>query len=360
MSIFGQVWVYSAAAFVLGALLSWLFLARPARRSVRELRRRLTEVQSAPPARPAPPDRGHEARTGGGRSEGGPVAAMPSTRYVEPLPQAGQGEVTQHIPAAPSWPEQDSLRAYRSPEPPAVPADPSPAEPGFDTAAGASLGSVLEPESAPEEEPPRQEGRIAAEQEEPPRRVASLFQPASPADDEPEYTGDGADTANGAEQPPAYAFGDRDTPANDEAPVEQTQVLPKRQPRQALRGGFEPPKPIQPSLRPVTRREPETEAASGHSGSLFEPTVAPKGAAPSARETPESQEPRESPPGPFGPGSAMPRPGGARPSDDFTVKASVTALRYCTEDSPQFSRMVAEVWFRTPADAERVGFRPLG
>lgn len=355
MSIFGQVWVYSAAAFVLGALLSWLFLARPARRSVRELRRRLAQSQSAPSARPAPPDRGYEARTtggGGGRSEGDPVAAMPSTRYIEPLPQPGQGEVTQHIPAAPNWPEQDSLRAYRSPEPPAVPADPSSAEPAFDTTAAPSLGSVLEPEAAPEEEPPRREGHVPAEQEEPPARVASLFQPAS-ADDESEDFGDGLDT----EQPPAYAFGDRDTPADDEAPVEQTQVLPKRQPRQALRGGFEPPKPIQPSLRPIVRREPESEQAGGHSGSLFEPTVAPKDAAPSARE---KQEPQESPSGPFGPGSAMPRPGGGRPSDDFTVKASVTALRYCTEDSPQFSRMVAEVWFRTPADAERVGFRPLG
>jgi hypothetical protein len=55
----------------------------------------------------------------------------------------------------------------------------------------------------------------------------------------------------------------------------------------------------------------------------------------------------------------MPRPGGGRPAEEFTVKASVTALRYCTAQSPQFARMVAEVWFLTTADAERVGFRPL-
>ena len=65
------------------------------------------------------------------------------------------------------------------------------------------------------------------------------------------------------------------------------------------------------------------------------------------------------PSGPFGPGSAMPLPGGGRPSPDFSVKASVTALRYCTDGSAQFPQMVAEVWFRTPADAERVGFRPV-
>ncbi|QRP45465.1 hypothetical protein [Amycolatopsis sp. FDAARGOS 1241] len=138
-------------------------------------------------------------------------------------------------------------------------------------------------------------------------------------------------------------------------------ALPKRQPRESPRGGFEPPRPIEPSMRSVERRDPELTGAQ--SGSLFEPSVQPNQVAaamaapepPPARQTPEDSVP----PGPFGPGSAMPRPGGGRPSDAFTVKASVTALRYCTDESPQFPRMVAEVWFRTPADAERVGFRPL-
>ncbi|MET7998836.1 LapA family protein [Amycolatopsis sp. NPDC005232] len=136
--------------------------------------------------------------------------------------------------------------------------------------------------------------------------------------------------------------------------------LPKRQPRESPRGGFEPPRPIQPSMRPVERREPDLTGA--HSGSLFEPSVQPNQvAAMAAPEPPPARDTGEDsvPPGPFGPGSAMPRPGGGRPSDAFTVKASVTALRYCTEESAQFPRMVAEVWFRSSADAERVGFRPL-
>ena len=65
------------------------------------------------------------------------------------------------------------------------------------------------------------------------------------------------------------------------------------------------------------------------------------------------------PPGPFGPGSAMPLPGGRPPSGEYTIKASVTALRYCSPESPKFDRTVAEVWFRSVDDAERVGFRPL-
>src|SRR5690606_41293378 len=36
-----------------------------------------------------------------------------------------------------------------------------------------------------------------------------------------------------------------------------------------LRGGFEPPKPIKPSMRPVARRVPQANVPSG--GSLFEP-----------------------------------------------------------------------------------------
>ncbi|KMS88617.1 hypothetical protein ACZ91_24910, partial [Streptomyces regensis] len=41
MSIFGQVWVFSAIAFVLGAFLAWVFLVRPARKQVRDLEARL-------------------------------------------------------------------------------------------------------------------------------------------------------------------------------------------------------------------------------------------------------------------------------------------------------------------------------
>ncbi|MBN6036185.1 hypothetical protein [Amycolatopsis sp. 195334CR] len=162
------------------------------------------------------------------------------------------------------------------------------------------------------------------------------------------------------EEPPAYAFSDEEAEPSyeEELAAERTQVLPKRQPRQAPPGGFDPPQPIEPSVRQIERREPALEQGQ-NSGSLFEPA----GTNGSIPEPPPARDfvPETSVPlGPFGPGSAMPKPGGGRPSDDFTVKASVTALRYCTEDSPQFPRMVAEVWFRSATDAERVGFRPLG
>jgi hypothetical protein len=114
---------------------------------------------------------------------------------------------------------------------------------------------------------------------------------------------------------------------------------------------FEPAQQYQPVH--VGGHQAEQFEAPPESGrSLFEPVV-PVG------EREEAPSDEFIPPGPFGPGSAMPLPGGGAPAPEFNVKASVTALRYCTQDNPQFDRIVAEVWFRTPSDAERVGFRVL-
>ncbi|PRX45601.1 hypothetical protein B0I33_109264 [Prauserella shujinwangii] len=374
MSLFGQVWVFSAAAFVLGALLAWLFLVRPAQRRIRELERALAayETSAAPTAH-----QGASSRSAADWDDEEPVAAVPPTRTFVPAEEQPEEpaprEPTERLAPAPHWLEQDSLQGYRS-EHPEHSGDERAEDDRWDHEPGAAeLTSVLDPASGdytgrypgdrPEDHPRDDEyGRYAehyADEPEPERqpRPGSLFEPAyEPVEeDEPDQR---ATTA----QPPAYAFGDPEADPADEPVVEQTHVLPKRQPRQALRGGFEPPKPIQPSMRAVTRREPED--AGVQSGSLFEPAVtANTGGRDSGADTPPAREPGGYddglPPGPFGPGSAMPLPGGAPPSAEYTVKASVTALRYCTEESDQFPNMVAEVWFRTPADAERVGFRPL-
>lgn len=143
-------------------------------------------------------------------------------------------------------------------------------------------------------------------------------------------------------------------------PTPTVSALPKRvpgKPRHQVPFGVMPgttPEPV--AAAPATAvDEPESQR------SLFEPII------------PAADEGTSTPPpphrirqgsgggrGPFGPGSAMPLPGGASPSPEFTIKASVAALRYCTPESAQFGRTVAEVWFRTAADAERVGFRPVG
>jgi hypothetical protein len=136
--------------------------------------------------------------------------------------------------------------------------------------------------------------------------------------------------------------------------------LPKRvpgKPRGHTPFGVETSSKLEPVGAATATDGGGAEAASEPPRALFEPVVP-------AEDTPIVPPPHRvrgdgNGRGPFGPGSAMPLPDGGSPSPEFTIKASVSALRYCTPESPQFGRTIAEVWFKTPADAERVGFRPV-
>lgn len=435
MSIFGQVWLWSLLAFVIGAVLTWLVLVLPARKRIRSLESRLavahaeTTRAAVQPTQPAQPV-AEAAPTATTFLERHAIGAPEADPYGEPTtiePAVVQPELEIHRETDPfeeQFAEFDELAAQPSsqptfepepersisppteyfqpvpvpephpePEPEYVEPEPSVAD-TLEPSVGESLFQPgVEPEHEQHAEPESLVPRwFDRDEEETPER-SPFEEPAAPHsyfDDSPATELFGATAAaprhaepvseNGAHEAPqfggieplpegepletTYAFGSADRPEPSvpaETPMEATQILPKRQRRESPRGGFDPPRPIQPSMRAVERREP-TELTGGHSGSLFEPSVPPNQQAPLP---PEPVEPRHQvvdsavPAGPFGPGSAMPRPGGGRPADEFGVKASVTALRYCTEDSAQFPRMVAEVWFRTPEDAERVGFRPL-
>ncbi|MGW5716508.1 sunset domain-containing protein [Amycolatopsis sp. NPDC003865] len=403
MSIFGQVWLWSLAAFFVGVLLTWLVLVLPLRKNVRKLESSLaqahadaartpanaaglaapgTEVYSRPEPRPEPVPAREETSYPGTL-----VAAAPFNRDdVHDDIDADFAELDAQVPPGTHDPDE-AFRPAAEPEDRAAETQflPPVAQPEPEDPYRAAATEYLTPEDEPEPATPAL-SRLE-QQLDPEPAAGSLFQ--TPAEDQaaPDWFDDdnapsersafeepmertrylgsvGGEAPEEAEETPQYAFGGDDAANGDldvppETPAEATQVLPKRQPREALRGGFETPQPIQPSMRTVERRE--ADLAGAHSGSLFEPSVQPNQAAVAAPEPPPARQAAGDavPPGPFGPGSAMPRPGGGRPSDAFEVKASVTALRYCTEDSAQFPKMVAEVWFRTAEDAERVGFRPL-
>ncbi|WP_328445731.1 sunset domain-containing protein [Amycolatopsis sp. NBC_00438] len=438
MSIFGQVWLWSLAAFFVGALLTWLVLVLPLRKSVRKLESALAQSHADAARTPAnaaglatPGAEGYsrsepaydesryesnpyeEARPQETSYPGTLVAASPVSRdEVHDDIDADFAELDSQVP--PRTPPVDDYRP--EPEPDSYPASATQvmapvAEPEQDDPYRAAASEYLSPEDDEQYEPEPAPALSQLEHQLEPDTGGSLFQPPAAAPPAPEpdwfdhepqsqrsafeepmertrYIGEHPGSARKEErreepqdeladdfedelpddEAPQYAFagdeaagGDLDVPP--ETPAEATQVLPKRQPRGVVRGGFDSPQPIQPSMRTVERRDPELSGA--HSGSLFEPSVQPTqtavGVSPDAPPPPPARESAEDsvPPGPFGPGSAMPRPGGGRPSDGFEVKASVTALRYCTDESEQFPRMVAEVWFRTAEDAERVGFRPL-
>src|SRR3569833_772820 len=53
MSIFGQVWLWSLAAFFVGVLLTWLVLVLPLRKSVRKLESSLAQAHAAAARTPA-------------------------------------------------------------------------------------------------------------------------------------------------------------------------------------------------------------------------------------------------------------------------------------------------------------------
>lgn len=172
------------------------------------------------------------------------------------------------------------------------------------------------------------------------------------------------------QQEPTHAF---TRPANEPyAPPSESFTQPEPEPTQAFTASpseqYSPPNEsfAPPASEFVPQSEPgPTQAFSSEPAHAFSPEPADSGRSlfepviPVADQHSADEQGEFVPPGPFGPGSAMPLPGGGSPAPEFNVKASVTALRYCTKDNPQFDRIVAEVWFRTPSDAERVGFRVL-
>jgi hypothetical protein len=373
-------------------------LAEDPAESVADRRERTVEAEAvAPPAGFAGSEVGAPARFAG--SESGDPASFADSESV--VPPAGftrsdsvypPNEFTEPEASSPSFPALDAPSAFTAPDgsspgfPPASRAGfTEPSSGGFPES---SSGGFPEPSSGgfTEPEPAFTEPEAAAFTEPPTFTESPTFTEPEPAFTEPEP------------EPAAAVFTEP-----EETPQEQTEVvaavteeapavgqksasnLPKRVPQQnritqGVSVRVEPtpsalPKrvPSKPrhqvpfGVMPSSDNSPEPVATATADEvpdpprSLFEPIV------------PAEDEGTSTPPpphrlrqgsgggrGPFGPGSAMPLPGGASPSPEFTIKASVAALRYCTPDSPQFGRTVAEVWFRTAADAERVGFRPVG
>ncbi|MFL6122577.1 hypothetical protein [Actinophytocola sp.] len=206
-----------------------------------------------------------------------------------------------------------------------------------------AAASFMEPETSAPVSPP-----------EAPAEQTEIVSAAAPSVDEPPVEKRAERSANNL--PKRVPQQNRISQGSVSVRVDPTpNALPKRVPGKP-RHQF--PFGVQPSPEPAAA---SADAPAENPRALFEPIV------------PAEDEGMATPPpphrlrqgsgggrGPFGPGSAMPLPGGASPSPEFTIKASVAALRYCTPESPQFGRTVAEVWFRSAADAERVGFRPVG
>jgi hypothetical protein len=82
---------------------------------------------------------------------------------------------------------------------------------------------------------------------------------------------------------------------------------------------------------------------------------------PAADETPTGQIPvltvPESTVEPGGyANSARPLADGSAPSAEFTIKGNAGSMLFHTKESPYYLRTKAEVWFKSPTDAEAAGF----
>ncbi len=468
MPLFGQVWLWSLLAFIVGALVTWVLLVLPIRKRIYALERRLATVRAetkaaapAAPERPAPPQppatgppRHAQPQSASSivpgfgedeiRAESLTRAyAMPGlidTPVTPPTEEAEErgalrlsgdsepppADVTEYIgsqgmplvaPRQPSEPTSTTAHGWFEdevePEPvlPAQRSDPNLVDDGDDSddrgtvftqrtdRIPAELIRELDESSRPPEPPePQRDDSLVDDLTDEPEEPAAAPEPAG------QHAMSGADTVivnkNGAlpteltrtpelePAPPAPEPEPMPEPVATERPEERIRVtannkntmrapiielnkpleldrtqsvLPKRVPSKPQHRA---PFGVQTTSPAITTPAVATDTPSERMRSLFEPVIPAESSQQNDVLPPphrlHSTDSRPSTPGPFGPGSAMPLPGGASPSPEFTVKASVTALRYCTPESPQFGKTVAEVWFRSAADAERVGFRPVG
>ncbi|WP_037265306.1 hypothetical protein [Kibdelosporangium aridum] len=422
MQIFGQVWLWSLGSFLLGVLFTWLLLVRPMRKRVVELEEAGSNQprefkQPTRVAEPVGPPTGKEADrflddlfdTPKPPQPAPPQHHAPVQQPIRPpqLPPPPMPASAQPGPTAPPELPPPPMPTSALPGPIAPPELPPPPQQSF--------SSRLDPQAPPE--PPIPDESDTELSDAPFRQFTestTVFVP--PADlrmpDKAEASGDdwfadeeplaGSSIGTAADRDPhlitdveddeqvdarGTIFTQHTTPIPDGMirSLDETPAQPEPESVSEAVQHFEPgapaPEPVQhyepelpqhieppklPDPEPVDavepaatqRFEPVAAPAAEHdsSRSLFEPVV------PVAGQLDEAAAAGADdfvPPGPFGPGSAMPLPGGGAPAPEFNVKASVTALRYCTEDNPQFDRIVAEVWFRSPSDAERVGFRVL-
>jgi hypothetical protein len=471
MPIFGQVWLWSLLAFLLGTALCWLVAGRPARRRIAELEARLARMRAEAAASPGAEVAAGEARVAGGVGNSGQAEspasgfdnrdndpgpetltrayALPGIRDSAPPDEAAErGALWLSPTTTPDEVPQNRAGTHQRQE---TGAGPLPAgstqylgvfgaplgEPqsSADRPATTSRGARGWFEDQPEDEraqvsspatarrdrhaldtrndddgggtiftehtssahgkavrqPQGVTGEPNADVARPPRSPSSTV--AGPAGAVDRRGMPGSDTGTDRPAPvsneptgtepsktreSAFQAGEKSTPrvspveatsrgsfvaSRGPAPLPEAGSQPKRTPGMLPKRVPSKPQKRTPFGVPTVSPATITTSSGGErTRALFEPIVPVESTANAVPPPPHRLRNREGQTGqggPFGSGSALPLPGGASPSPEFTVKASVAAMRYCTQESSQFGRTVAEVWFRAPADAERAGFRPL-
>lgn len=350
-SLFTQVWLWSAAAFAVGALLTWLLFVIPLRRRSARLAAELRDV----------------------RAEVDEYADFGS-EYDEPFdlldPDSGdeRGDARQYAVDDRRWDDDpdDLHRAVstapyvtrsRAPEPGSGTAGPGPAE-----EQEPPTHPAVQPPPAPRSGRPRAEASPAGETSggaspdaESGAAVPSVAE--SPADE----TGESA-TAESAEEPLAErsgaAAGSETAGSGEPAdpPAWSSGVLDAEQ-AGGLSGNLRWQRPV---LNGTAGEHGIEEAVESGPRGSSSGQRADDAESDSTQVIQQVAEDGEQPP-------ALPRrtPGsGPRPGNEGggggapVVKGHSASRQYHTPASPHYSKIPADVWFRTPVDAEIAGFEP--
>ncbi|SDX49223.1 hypothetical protein SAMN05216215_1011201 [Saccharopolyspora shandongensis] len=334
--LFTQVWLWSLAAFALGALITWLLFVRPLRRQLAELTAGYPEdeyayeqdeqiaaeapldlLQPAPPRweRPDDPEVGDWSRAP--RAWVAPEKAKPERsdsdsewfrqwdQRVNGVDQA-DAAVTAVQPRVPPEAEFPKPEFPKSEFPKSE--FPKSEEPGADEPTE-SVKHVQPPAEAPVEPP------AAERKAEEPATDISAWPEAEPEEAQVSGRLEGADDATESrlsgqlrslfENVEPRSGAAAETPYVPPVGADATQVIPKVPDRgsESAEGAAEPP--------PLPRRTP----------------------------------------------GAGPRPGREGGSGPM-IKGHSASRQYHSPESPAYDKIVADVWFRTPADAEIAGFEP--
>jgi hypothetical protein len=335
--LFTQVWLWSLAAFLLGSALTWLLFVRP-------LRRRLNAVIS-------------EYSNGFGYMDTGEdpdFARSPAAdRALDLLePASEQDQPPEDDKDEPTFGGWNRTARHR----------PQHEAPG----SGLALEEPVTAEGTERGVPDRPFATMLTDPETP-TVVESV--PDAPRSEESE--------------PEAEREADRQVPSADVESAEQPASSSTWFQKTALddspsspEGGETDERPGADDRPPAPQDDPDSKL-SGQLRSLFEAPATPdvgqdRGEPPNVspvesgvtQNIPRVKDPAEQTPLPRRTPGAGPRPGvpkGGRSgssSDGYMIKGHFASRQYHTPDSPQYERIVAEVWFRTVADAEQAGFEP--
>lgn len=373
MSIFGNVWLYSAAAFVIGVFLTWLFWVRPLQKRLLAALRRYDRGPTGVPATTAdkPATQHMTGVMGGGRSTVTGVTVPIATGHQE-IPQETTSLFRSYQPDGKpeeqtgSWvpvvfdPDDDLSRGEFPPADQNVEFSQRTWDPsrlnttGGDEAEGQSYQTadpsdmdvsregLVSSGNRAEEESNKDISDVEAEYPERVNTGSEMAEARQPGDHDTEYftflQQQRADVHN--------PYGEtEDKSSNEYRKAEGANVVEDH--TGVLATDLDVTQPTVSESSDRSMFEPVMDSGLALDDDLPDPRKP-------ANPLPEPSQ--NGPIGPFGPGSALPQPDGSAPTPEFQVKARTSSMVFHTSTSPFFDRLLPQVWFRTPEDAKRAGF----